>query len=305
VIRRAAALVLLLAAALLVACGGGDDGPSGEPTAAPKGPVIRLGTKNFSEQFILGELYRQALVGKGFRVDLKEDVGSTEIIDAALTIGKLDMYPEYVGVLLSEIAGQKRRPRSAREAYTRAQRFVRSRDQRLLDATPFSNSNALAVKPATARRLGLRSIGDLDDAPGRVEIAAPPEFRTRFEGLLGLRELYGLRNIDVVPTAIGEQYDALDDGLVDVAAVFTTDGQLNAGSYELLDDEKGLFSYQNVAPVVSRKMLDAAPGLADALDAVSAKLTTRAMQAMNAAVDLRGERPAAVARRFLREHGLV
>jgi osmoprotectant transport system substrate-binding protein len=304
VIRRAAALVLLLAAALLVACGGGDDGPSGEPTAAPKGPVIRLGTKNFAEQFILGELYRQALVAKGFRVDLKEDVGSTEIIDAALTIGKLDMYPEYVGVLLSEIAGQKRRPRSAREAYRRAQRFVRSRDQSLLDATPFSNSNALAVKPATARRLDLHSIGDLDDAPGRVQIAAPPEFRTRFEGLIGLRELYGLRNVDVVPTAIGDQYDALDDGMVDVAAVFTTDGQLNAGTYELLDDEKGLFSYQNVAPVVSRKVLDAAPGLADALDAVSAKLTTRAMQAMNAAVDLRGERPNKVAADFLRSRGL-
>jgi osmoprotectant transport system substrate-binding protein len=305
VTRRLVALVLLLAAGLLVACGGGDDGPSADSTPAPKGPVIRLGTKNFAEQFILGELYRQALEAKGFRVDLKEDVGSTEIIDAALTIGKLDMYPEYVGVLLSEIAGQKRRPQSAREAYTRAQRFVRSRDHVLLRATPFSNSNALAVEPATARRMRLRSVGDLGDAPGRVRIAAPPEFRTRFEGLLGLRELYGLRNVDVIPTAIGNQYEALDDGSVDVAAVFTTDGQLNAGTYALLSDPKGLFSFQNVAPVVSRKVIDAAPGMAAALDAVSAKLTTSAMQGMNAAVDLRGERPAAVARRFLRERGLV
>src|SRR5258707_7302934 len=106
-------------AAGLVGCGGGG---SGKNAAAPP-PVITLGTKNFTEQYILGELYRQTLEKNGFRVNLKSDIGSSEIIDKALTAGSLDMYPEYTGVLLSEIARDRRRPSSASAAYARAKAF--------------------------------------------------------------------------------------------------------------------------------------------------------------------------------------
>src|SRR4051794_3332480 len=104
----AAATVLLLA---LAGCGG-DGGNGSTAGPVPHGPTITIGTKNFTEQYILGELYRQALEAKGFRVRLKSDVGSSEIVDRALTAGSLDMYPEYTGVMLSEIAGRHREPRS-------------------------------------------------------------------------------------------------------------------------------------------------------------------------------------------------
>jgi osmoprotectant transport system substrate-binding protein len=294
---------VVLVALLLAGCGGDDPGPAKSP-GKPEAPTVRLGTKDFSEQFILGELYAQALRAKGFKVELKADIGSSEIVDQALTLGSIDMYPEYTGVLLSEIAQQPQRPKTAEAAYQRAKEFEETRGFTLLAMTPFQDANALAVKPSFARRARVRSIADLGKA-GRVLIGAPPEFRTRYEGLEGLQKVYGLNRLRVRPIQIGRQYGELDRGGVDVAAVFSTDGQLGAGDYVVLEDPQGLFSFQNVAPVVSQKLLDAAPGLAEAVDAVSAKLTTEAMQKMNAAVALEGEAPEAVAERFLREQGLL
>jgi osmoprotectant transport system substrate-binding protein len=296
----------LVATALLLAlagCGGGDDGESGD-RPAQKDP-IRLGTKNFTEQYILGEIYAQAMRARGIPVELKSDIGSSEIVDQAMQIGSLDMYPEYTGVLLSEIAGQSRRPDTARAAYDAAREFERGRGYEMLAMTPFSDSNALAVTPATARRYGLEEIGDLAKIPGGARIAAPPEFRTRFEGLIGLRSRYGLQGMRVEAMPIGKQYKALDDGSVDAAAVFTTDGMLEDDEYVILRDPRNLFSFQNVAPVVRKSVLDRTPGLARALDPVSAKLTTRAMREMNAAVDLQGKTPADVARTFLRDQGIL
>src|SRR4029079_1949064 len=123
-------------------------------------PTITIGTKNFTEQYILGELYARTLRKAGFRVNLKSDIGSSEIIHKALTAGSLDMYPEYTGVLLSEIAGDRRRPPTAQEAYNRAKAFEEKRGFTLLASTPFSDSNALAVLPAFAQKHHLKTIGD-------------------------------------------------------------------------------------------------------------------------------------------------
>src|SRR4051812_14721496 len=128
-----AATVLVLA---LAGCGGGDEKSSSGPKS--HGPEITIGTKDFTEQFILGELYRQALLARGFRVRLKSNIGTSEIVDRALVAGSLDMYPEYTGVLLSEIAGRHREPRSAHEAYLAAKAFEAKRGFTLLDMTPFS-----------------------------------------------------------------------------------------------------------------------------------------------------------------------
>jgi osmoprotectant transport system substrate-binding protein len=296
--------VLLLLAFAVAGCGG-DDEPAAKPPAAEKGTVVRLGTKDFSEQFILGELYAQALKAKGFEVVLKSDIGSSEIVDQALTLGSIDMYPEYTGVMLSEIAQQPERPKTAEAAYDRAKTFQEKRGFTTLAMTPFENTNALAVKPDFAERKGVRSIPDLEKVGGRTTIGAPPEFRTRFEGLEGLQKVYGLDRLRVRAMDIGRQYRELDRGGVDVAAVFSTDGPLGAGEYEVLEDPERLFSFQNVAPVISRKLLDSAPGIAAAADAVSEQLTTDAMQAMNAAVAIDGQAPAAVAEKFLREHDLL
>src|SRR3954468_21274401 len=195
---RATAAAAALLIALLSGCGGGASSKSAATTGATSpGPQITIGTKNFPEQFILGELYKQALEAKGFRVRLKSDIGSSEIVDRALTAGSLDMYPEYIGVALSELAGQTKRPHSATEAYREAKAFEESRGFTLLGMTPFSDQNALAVLPAYAKRNGLHSIADLRGVAGGVVIAAPPEFLTRFEGLVGLRKLYGLTRVKV------------------------------------------------------------------------------------------------------------
>jgi osmoprotectant transport system substrate-binding protein len=297
----ALAVAVLLA---LGACGGGNS-PSTSTRTAADGPPLRIGTKNFTEQFILGELYEQALEARGFRVVLKRNVGSTEITHQALVDGALDMYPEYVGVLLSEVANRRARPTSARAAYRAAAAFEERDGYTLLRTTPFSDSNALAVKPSYARRYGVRTIADLRHVPGVVRIGAPPEFRTRFEGLIGLAQRYGIHNADAVPLTIGAQYGALDDGRVDAAAVFTTDGQLADRRYVLLKDPRGVFGTQHVAPIISRRALRArGPRLAATIDAVSRRLTATAMRRMNAAVDLDGRRPRDVAAEFLRRENL-
>ncbi|MFL5896656.1 MAG: glycine betaine ABC transporter substrate-binding protein [Thermoleophilaceae bacterium] len=294
-----AARVVLVAAlaAALVGCGGGGGGSSKPGGSAPA--VITLGTKNFTEQYILGELYRQTLEKHGFRVRLKSDVGSSEIIDKALTAGSLDMYPEYTGVLLSEIAGDTRRLPSAGATYARAQAFEQKRGFTLLAMTPFSDSNALVVKPGYAAAHHLRTIADLVHVPAAV-IGALPEFRTRFEGSVGLRRLYGVR-APVKALALPGRYPALDHGLVDVLAGFTTEGRLSSGRYRVLGDPRRLFAFQNLAPVIRTDLVRKyGSRLTGPLDALSRRLTTAAMRAMNAAVDLRGQKPAAVAARFLR-----
>jgi osmoprotectant transport system substrate-binding protein len=298
-------LLALLAAVLIVAGCGGSDTPARSTTRAPEQAPLRIGTKNFAEQFLLGQLYKQALEAKGFRVELKENIGSTEITHQALIDGALDMYPEYVGVLLSEVANVRARPESPAAAYDQAQAFERRRGYTLLGMTPFSDANALAVEPAFARRNHVRSIADLANVPGGVRIGAPPEFETRFEGLVGLRQRYGIRDARFRPLAIGRQYTALDDGRVDVAAVFTTDGQLAKRRYVILDDPRGVFGTQHVAPIISAAALRThGPRVRTVIDAVSRRLTASAMRRMNAAVQLDGRSSANVADRFLRTAGL-
>src|SRR3954452_21661137 len=174
-ILTAASAALVLVALALAGCGGGDNGFGGDQAHKPAGPLITIGTKNFPEQFILGELYRQALEAHGFRVRLKSDIGSSEIVDRALVAGSLDMYPEYIGVALSELAGDTKRPSSRQDAYRKARAFEQKRGFTLLSMTPFSDQNALAVLPSTAKKYGLKQIGDLAKLPGTVDIASPPE----------------------------------------------------------------------------------------------------------------------------------
>jgi osmoprotectant transport system substrate-binding protein len=293
---RTRVLIAAALAAALVGCGGG--GSDSNKSAAL--PTITIGTKNFTEQYILGELYARTLRKAGFRVILKSDIGSSEIIDKALTAGSLDMYPEYTGVLLSEIAGDTRRPRTAQEAYRRAKAFEEKRGFTMLKWTPFTDSNALAVLPAYAKKHGLRTISDLNKISG-LRLGALPEFQTRFEGSVGLDSVYGVKGFRFVPLQFPDRYGALDNRKVDVLAVFTTEGQLSAGRYRVLADPRNLFAFQNLAPVIRRDLARKyGQKLTGPLDALSERLTTDVMRRMNAEVDLKGEKPADVAARFIK-----
>jgi osmoprotectant transport system substrate-binding protein len=305
---RAAGLVVL--AALLVglgACGGGSDNVATTATVpAPVKMPVRIGTKDFTEEYILGELYRQALEARGFEVDLKRDVGSSEIIHQALGNGVLDMYPEYVGVLLSEVADMTQRPSSPDAAYRQAKAFEEKRGFTMLEQTPFSDSNALAVTPAFAKRTRVDSIDDLKRLPRKPRIGAPKEFQARYEGLVGLKKVYGIRKPRFRVLDGSERYASLDAGRVDVTLVFTTERQLAGGRYVVLKDPRRLFASGHVAPVISRKALQThGPRFQATLDAVSAKLTTDAMRRMNGAVDIDKRDPREVAAEFLRRQRLL
>jgi osmoprotectant transport system substrate-binding protein len=292
----------------LAACGS-DASSGGKATASQPGkgkPAVTLGDKNFTEQYILGELYAQALRAKGYTVDVKSNIGSSEITDKALTSGQIDLYPEYMGVITTVLAKLSDQPTSAQATYDKAKAFEKKRGYTVLEKTPFYNADGLAVKPAYAAKYKLSDIGDLKNVPGKFTFGGPPENKTRYQGVVGMQKAYGLNNVVFKPLSIGLQYRALDSGKIDVAAVFTTDGQLAGGKLKVLKDSKGIFGYQNVAPVVSDKVLARqGPQFAATLNAVSAKLTNVAMQAMNGAVDLEQQKPTAVAKAFLKANNLL
>ncbi|MHB1468076.1 MAG: ABC transporter substrate-binding protein [Solirubrobacteraceae bacterium] len=279
---------------------------SSSASASPgegKPPVV-IGDKNFEEENILGALYAQALEAKGFKVTLKPNIGSTEIIYKALTSGKIDMYPEYTGVLLSTIAGKTKNPASAKAAYEEAKAYVEKQGLTMLSYTPFADADALATLPSYATEHKLASIADLKPLGKSVIVGGAPEFATRFEGLIGLRKEYG-----VVPTfkpiAIELFYKALESKQTDVQEVFTTEGQLLGGKYKVLADPKHVFGFQNVAPVISKKILsEEGPAFQETLNKVTSLLTLEAMQQMNKAVSIDKQSAESVAKKFLEANGV-
>jgi osmoprotectant transport system substrate-binding protein len=268
-------------------------------------PAVVLGDKNFTEEFILGSLYQEALEAQGYKVTLKGNIGSSELIWKALKSGQIQGYPEYTGTLLSAVAGQTSPPKSALDAYNEAKAYAEKNGFTLLDQTPFYDSDALGALKSYASKNGLTTISDLKKLGTSVKLGGAPEFATRTEGLVGLKQQYGI-DPTFKPLAIGLTYKALDSGQVQVSDVFTTDPQLTTGKYTLLTDPKKVFGFQNVAPVIEQSVVAAeGPAFAATLNKVSALLTLTAIQKMNAAVALEQQSPASVAHQFLAANGLL
>jgi osmoprotectant transport system substrate-binding protein len=275
-------------------------------SATKSSPTIVIGTKNFGEEYILGELYRQALEAKGFTVSYKENIGSTEIIQTALTSGKINFYPEYTGVIVQDVFHHALSAKSAAGTFALAKSLEAAKGYTLLNATPFFDTDAIAVTNATAKKYGLTTIVDLKKVSG-LTLGGFPEFKTRNTGLVGLEKQYGLTGVSFVPLAGISAYAALDAGKVLAADVFSTDPPLGKGSkYTVLTDPKHLFGFQNVAPIVKASIATAAgASFATTVNAVSATLTQEAIVAMNKAVLVDKQDPAAVAKSFLKANGLI
>jgi osmoprotectant transport system substrate-binding protein len=314
-------LALLLAALAMfvfAACGDDDDDDSGgggggqnggEQAAGQPGegkPPVTLGTKDFPEEFILGELYKQALEAKGYTVNLKKNIGSTEIIDKSLTSGEIDGYPEYLGVAVSVAFRKDIIPKSAEQTYNLAKGLYGERGQVISQQTPFFDVDAIATTKEYADQNSLKSVADLKKVDS-FTVGARPEFRNRFSGLKGMRSEYGLTNAQFKQLALGIQYQALDSGDVDSANVFSTDAQLASGKYTVLEDPKGIFGYQHVAMVMNRDKYEAlgGPEFFKVIDDVSKLLTNDAMISMNKAVVLDKQDEAEVARSFLEANQLL
>ena len=306
-------VVAVLLGVALAACGSSSNTKTNahrkkeasEKSAGATKPPITIGDKNFTEEYILGSLYQQALQAKGYHVTLKGNIGSSEITYKALTSGQIQMYPEYTGVIVSVLAGNTKPPHSASQTYNEAQAYVQKHGFTLLKATPFYDTDAMGTLKSFATKHHLHTISDLKQFGHSLKLGGAPEFATRYEGLIGLKKVYGV-NPTFKPLSIGLTYKALDSGQVQVSDVFTTDAQLTTGKYTILSDPKNVFGFQNVAPIVKKSVIKAeGPQFEQTLNKVSALLTVNAIRKMNAAVALDQQSPAAVAHKFLKANHLT
>ena len=317
---RRAALALAAAAAFAAAgCGNGagDHAAASSPAAGPgrliarvpgaaTAPAITIGSKNFTEQFILGEIYAQALEAAGFRVKRQFNLGSEQIAYKTLRAGRIDAYPEYTGTILTSFCGVRIAavPRSATKTYNNARSCLAPRSIAALPPTPFTDSEAFAVTQQTADALGVSTLSELAAKAPSLRIASAPECAQRPDCLLGLQRVYGARFKRFISIDIAKRYDVLVDHQVDVSSAFTTDGQIKADNLVLLADDRHLFPPYNATLLVRQDAARAAgAGLRATVAHVQAGLTTAAMRELNSRVDLDKQTPAAVAGEYLREAG--
>jgi osmoprotectant transport system substrate-binding protein len=309
--RRAAraAFAISFGVALLIglaACGGASrhGGVAGAQKTLAK-PKLVIGTKNFPEEFILGQLYGQALAAKGFKVTYKNDIGSSEVIDEAITSKKINFYPEYTGVIVLDLAQAKNAPKSASATYKAAKKFEQTRGLTLLKPTPFYDSDTFTMLTSTAKKLGVKKISDMKGKS--FSYAGYPECDTRITCILGMKQIYGLTNITFVPIGNISVYTLLDEGKATAGDGFSTDPQQLQKKYTALVDNKHIFGFQNVAPVLSKKLLKGSAGmlLASTSNAVSKKLNLAAMQAMNKAYVVNKLTAKQIAHKFLKANGLL
>jgi osmoprotectant transport system substrate-binding protein len=269
-------------------------------------PTVTIGDKNFTEQFLLGQLYKQALQANGFSVNLNQNIGPTEVTLQAMGSGRLDMYPEYLSTWNQSIARYHHGFRSEYAAYQAAQRYALSHGMELLDPTPFSDNSAIAVPFNYSAENDLNTIADLRKVAGTMALGAPPQFQQDPHGLPAVEQVYGFIPAEFKPLDVGEQYQALDQGTVQAADVSSTDGELMNGNYTVLKDPKNVFGWGNAVPVVAARVVDAeGPAFVATINKVSALLTNDVIRQLNAAVDISHQSPAKVAQEFLLAHGLL
>lgn len=290
-LSRSRALTLIGCTPLLARCGRRSHG-------------IRVGSKNFTESFIIAEIYAQALEAAGLAVERRFNLGSTQIALAAMQRGDIDLYPEYTGTALIDVLHMApiADPRKLYE--TVAGQFASRYNLAWLQPSPMNNSQALATTKEIAARENVATLSDLAPIASRLRLATIQEFLSRPDGLPGLQKLYGGFHFrDVSTYDIALKYQALLSNKADVASAFTTDGAIATDALVVLRDDKHLWPPYNVAPVVREQLLSEQPRVAAILNAVSPKITDGAAQQMNAAVENRHEDPADVAAAFLKSNG--
>jgi osmoprotectant transport system substrate-binding protein len=315
-------LALALPGALLSACGS-DSGPAGAGTASPAGTTsadaivhhaangkvsLTIGSKNFTEQRVLAEIYAQGLRAAGYDARTKLDIGDEAQALAAVRSGEVDAYPEYTGTALLSFFGTRpdQLPRDPQDAYAEAKKGFAKDGLVAFPPTPFTSSNEVAVTNETAKKLDLMKISDLKSEASNLTLAGSKECRKRFDCLRGLEQVYGLRfgKFMVVPKA--DRHDVLTSGKADVSIVFTTDPQIQRESEVLLEDDRKMFPPYNSTLVVRKDVAaSAGPALPRTLEKIQARLTDENMQELNARVDLDGQQPSDVAKAYLSENGLV
>jgi osmoprotectant transport system substrate-binding protein len=292
--RRAEALALLGSSLLAAGC------------ARSNPNAVAIGSKDFTEELILGEMYAQLLEKHGLTVARKLNLGGTQVAMEALERGDIDLYPEYTGTALITILKRKATGDGQAIYATVKSEYARRYGLVWLNEAPMNDTQALAMTQAASATYGVRTLGQLAVAAPKLRLGAIPEFTTREDALPGLQRAYGgfhfkeIRLFD-----IGLKYKALESGDVDVVVAFGTDGQIAADRLVLLEDDKHFWPAYHVAPVVRRATLDRHPEIATYLNKLAPLLTDAVMRGLNEQVDGEKAEPADVAQSFLRAHGLI
>jgi osmoprotectant transport system substrate-binding protein len=267
---------------------------------------IKVGSKNFTEQYILAEMYAALLEHAGFEVERKINLGGTLIAQQALTTGQIDLYPEYTGTALSAVVkGQM--SSDPTKVYNDVKDFyAKNFNVTWLKPTGINNTYVIVMRRDTADGQGLKTLTDLAKVSPNLVLGAGSEFADRPDGLPGLKRVYGIGFKENKQFAkLGLRYDALSQKDIDVANGSATDWQIGTKDFKVLDDDKGLFPPYYVAPIVRQQVLDANPKVAEVLESLGSHLDNATMRVLNAKVENDHEEPKDVAEDFLKEKGLL
>ncbi len=305
--------VLVIAGLVMSACAPGVN-PS--PTTAASAPAMTpaatgtviVGSKDFTEEFIVAEMYAQLLENAGFTVTRKLNLGGTPVAQAAIVEGDVDLYPEYTSTGLLTVLKQNpiQDPQQIYQAVKTG--YEQNYGLTWLTPSPFNDTQALAMTSAGSEKYGIKTYSDLSTKAPQLVLGGPAEFLEREDGLKALQKAYGgFQFKDTRQLGTGSlRYQALLDGQIDVVVAFGTDGQIKGDNLTLLKDDKTLYPIYNVAPVIRTDTLQKYPAIADILNKLAPFLTDSVMSGLNWQVDGPDQKePAAVAKAFLQQNGLL
>jgi glycine betaine/choline ABC-type transport system substrate-binding protein len=269
---------------------------------------LTIGSKNFPESEITGEIYAQALEAAGYKVKTDLSLGSETVALKSLKAGEVSGYPEYTSTALESLFGLEPEevPADAQGAYEKAKAEFEKEGLTAFPPTPFSSANAVGTLKKTAEELGLKTISDLEGKSEELSLYGSPECRQRSDCLAGLEKFYGLKFKSFNPVDIGLRYTVLEKGQADLSILFTTDPQLSAEAdkFVILEDDKHVFPAGNVIYVTSQDVVkEAGPDYEKTIVEVQKGLTLPVMQELNARVELEKESAKQAAAEYLKEAG--
>ena len=281
--KRTLSTILIIALTLSLALSLSGCGGKAQETKA----AIRVGSKDFTENLIVSEIYALALEDAGYTVERKQNIAGS-VVHTAITSGEIDLYPEYTGTGLLAIL-QLPMSSDAQEVYETVKAAYADQFQiTWLDSTAVNDRNGLAVRTEVAKQYNIYTMSDLQREAEHIRVCSQGEFEYREDGIPGLTKVYGPFNfasINVYDNGI--KYQILEQGEADCCPGYSTDAQLvNTELFTYLEDDKGFWPPYYLAPIVRSEVLEANPEIAEILNAVSAKLDTETMVSLNAKVDI-------------------
>lgn len=301
----AASLVLILSA-----CTPGGSGGSPSASAAANKPAVKVGSAGFYEAALVGEMYAQALEAKGYTVERHLEIGERPAVHSAMESGDVNLIPEYLGGLAGQGLGIEELSPDAQTAWNNMQTALADKGWVSFDFSPGTDADGFAVRKETASQYSLETMSDLAEVADKLVWGVAEGCPDNPVCGPGLKDTYGIDlskvQVESLPPCSTDIATALNDSAIDVAQVCTTQPEISSMNLVLLADDKHLQPAQNMVPIASKELANAAPAdFADTLNAISAKLTTEALTQLGERIVVNHEEIPDVARQFLQDNGLL